>query len=88
MAIFVVLAEKPNADLARKIGAEYPADFYTLSDSQWLISADTIAHNLAEKLDVRTGKFGSVIVIKASSSASGWHNKTVWEWLTQKATAT
>ncbi len=86
MAIFVVLAEAPNAELANKIATEFPADFYTITDSQWLIAADSIPHNVAEKLDVRTGKFGRVLVIQGSTSASGWHSKTVWEWLTQKAT--
>jgi hypothetical protein len=85
MAIFVVLAEKPNAELAKKIASEFPADFYTITDTQWLIYADTIPQTVAEQLGIRTGKFGRVIVIKASTSASGWHSKTVWEWLNQKA---
>lgn len=85
MAIFAVLADKPNADLALKIRTLYPTDFYALTDSQWLVSADTIPQTLAEQLDVRAGKYGSVIVIRTTGSAAGWHTKTVWEWLTQKA---
>jgi hypothetical protein len=85
MAVFVVLAEEPNEELAQKIATEFPADFYTLTDRQWLISADSIPQTVAEQLGVRSGKFGRVIVIKASTSASGWHSKTVWEWLNQKA---
>ena len=87
MTIFAVLTDRPQPALAQKIAELYPTDFYALTDSQWLISADTIAQTLAEQLDIRTGKFGRAVVLRASSNASGWHTKTVWEWLTQKGSS-
>jgi hypothetical protein len=86
MAVFVVLADKSNTELGRKIATLYPADHYEITDSQWLISADTIPQTIAEQLEIRTGKFGRAIVIRTTGSAAGWHTKTVWEWITQKAT--
>jgi hypothetical protein len=85
MAVFAVLADNPNEKLGAKIVELYPTDHYKLTDSQWLVAADTIPQNLAEQLGVRTGTFGKVIVIRATASASGWHNQTVWEWLRQKS---
>ena len=85
MAIFVVLADKPNKELATKIAKEFPSDHYVLNDSQWLVSADAIARSVAEQLGIRSGKFGRAIVLPTSSSGSGWHSKTLWEWLGQKA---
>jgi hypothetical protein len=85
MAIFAVLTDKPCPALGEKIAELYPRDFYKLSDAQWLLRADIIARSLAEQLDIRSGKYGRAIVIRTTGSASGWHSKTVWEWLTQKA---
>ena len=84
MAVFAVLADKPNAELAKKIAELYPTDHYVLTQSQWLVSADMITQTLAEQLEVRAGKYGRVIVVGTNGSASGWYAKTVWEWITQK----
>jgi len=85
MAVFAVLADKPNDKLGEKIAALYPTDHYKLSETQWLISADAISQTVAEQLGIRKGAYGRVIVIRTTGSASGWHNKTAWEWLSQKA---
>lgn len=85
MALFAVLADKPNPALEAKITALYPADYYKLTDSQWLVSADIIPQTLGEQLGVRTGTHGRVIVLGLTGSSSGWHSGTVWEWITQKA---
>ena len=84
MALFAVLADTPNPGLEQQISTLFPG-FYKLTDSQWLVSADVIPQTLAEQLDIRAGKFGRVIVVGLTGSASGWHSKTVWEWISQKA---
>lgn len=87
MAIFAVLTDKPNPELGKKIEALYPRDFYKITDSQWLISADSIPRSLAGQLDLRTGSFGRALVIGVTGTASGWHSKTVWEWIAQKVSS-
>jgi len=84
MAIFAVLADKPSSALGEKIAELYPRDHYVLSTTQWLVKADTIPRTLAEELDIRGGTYGRAIVIRTTGEASGWHSKSVWQWLTQK----
>ncbi|MBV9932445.1 MAG: hypothetical protein JO013_16085 [Alphaproteobacteria bacterium] len=84
MTIFAVMAEKPNPELARKIASLFPNQFCTLTDSQWLIVDDAIPREVSEKLGVREGEYGRVMVIQTTGAGAGWHNKTVWEWLNQK----
>ena len=85
MAIFAVLAEKADPALGKKVAEKYPKDSYELTPSQWLVAADTIPRQLADELDIREGRHGKAIVIRVSGSSSGWHKKTFWEWLNQKA---
>lgn len=87
MAIFAVLADKPNPELGKKIAELYPRDHYELSASQWLLKADSIPRTLAEELGVRSGSFGRVMIIRTTGEASGWHSKTSWQWLTQMTKA-
>lgn len=84
MAIFAVLADNPNAELGKRIESLYPTDFYKLTESQWLVMADTIPRTLSEQLDVRAGKFGRVIVLRTEGRAAGFHASSVWEWIRQK----
>ena len=85
MPLFAVLTDKPNAELGEKIGQLYPRDFHKLSDTQWLVSADTIPRAMSEELGVREGKYGRVMVIQTTGAAAGWHNRSAWDWINQKA---
>lgn len=85
MAIFAVLADEPHPELGAKIISMFPGDqSLRLSDCQWLISAPLISQALADQLDVKSGVYGRVLVLLATASGSGWHSKSVWEWLTLK----
>lgn len=85
MAIFAVLAEKPDPELGAQIAALYPTDHFQLAPTQWLVSANAIAKDLAQQLNIREGERGRVIVLRASETASGWHKLSLWEWLKQKS---
>lgn len=84
MAVFAVLIDKPNAKLGEVISTKYPNDHFKISDNHWIVRADSITKEVAENLDVRTGAFGRVVVLGLTGSRSGFHVKTVWEWLDQK----
>jgi hypothetical protein len=87
MPIFAVLADKPNPALGAELEKLYPGQVYILTDSQWLLNADSIAQTVSNRLELKDGKYDRVLVIQASTSAAGWHKKTVWEWLGQKASS-
>jgi hypothetical protein len=85
MPIFAVLADKPNDELGAKLEELYAGQVYTLAPAQWFISADSIAQTVSERLGLPGGTYGRVMVIPITSAAAGWHAKTSWEWLNQKA---
>lgn len=84
MTIFAVLSDGPNQKLEEKIKELFPFDNYKINDSQWLIDVDTIAQELATRLETRGGAMGRVLVLQATSSGSGWQNRSLWDWLTSK----
>ncbi|HEY3813856.1 MAG TPA: hypothetical protein VGL66_11575 [Caulobacteraceae bacterium] len=86
MAIFVVLAKEPSPQLGAKIAQLYPGDnHYKINDDQWLVSADKLASTISTDLEFPGGKAGvSGVVFPISGKGWGWHNTTLWEWLTLK----
>jgi hypothetical protein len=86
MAIFAVLSEEPNAKLEARLDKMFEGDLkLKISDSQWLVVADKLAGTLADEIGIKKGEYGRVIVLRASSSGSGWHRKSIWDWLNLQA---
>ena len=82
MPVFVVISDEPNPLLGDKIAKLYPAPAsYKMNDRNWLVSAEILTQALGEALDVRTGKLGRVLIVRASNSAAGWYSKSLWEWM-------
>jgi hypothetical protein len=84
MTVFLVLSDKPNPALERKIAEIYPQAHYQLGDRQWAIAADkkTSAEVMVE-LGIKDGALGRAVVFR-TAGAAGWFMKSLWEWLAVK----
>ena len=83
MSIFVIVSLTPNPQLSAGIAQAYPDNFFTIAPDQWLVSTDTLTKEVADKLNITGGGQGSVAVFKIETY-SGWHNKSLWEWIELK----
>ena len=80
MPVFLIVSEAENPVLKEKIKDSYPKDHFVLSHNQWLLDAEETTEEVAEKLGIRQGEAGPAIVFGVESQ-SGFHRKSVWEWL-------
>ena len=85
MTIFLVVTASPNSQaLGANIARQFQSDAVTLAPNQWLVSADTSAASLCEKLGIVKGSdFGSTLVV-AISSYFGLHSTETWDWIKRK----
>lgn len=87
MAIFVVINDAANPQLANKIAEVFPGDFLNLGGGHLLIKADTTSQGVCERLGVvKGGPFPGTIVF-STSGYFGLHNSSTWEWLKTKSEA-
>ncbi len=85
MAVFAILPKANSPELERRIREAVPeADFYKLSDVQFLVSAELTARQLADKLEVTTNRDLPPTAVFSVSNFSGRHSPDVWEWMKLK----
>ena len=88
MAIFAII-KQPNpkqAQLDAEILSMFPDAFRLEGQAGWLISAQTSAQNLSERLHITDGSNGGAVVVEVSSYF-GRANPNTWTWLKEKMEA-
>ncbi len=80
MPVFLIVSDAENPVLEEKIKNSYPKDHFLLSHNHWLVDAEETTEEVADKLGIRGGGAGRAIVFGVGSH-SGFHRKSVWEWL-------
>lgn len=80
MPTFLIFSEKKHEALGDKIREIYPDDHYDLGAGKWLIEAEKTTKDVAEEIGIRGGAFGRAVVFKVDTF-SGFHSKSLWEWL-------
>lgn len=90
MTIFAILITDPTSDkLVSKIKAEYPLNYFNISDTQWLISADGTPIDMCVKLGIydtanpAAPHTGNAVVVQVASYF-GRAPKPIWDWITAK----
>ncbi|HEY5107431.1 MAG TPA: hypothetical protein VII73_11780 [Caulobacteraceae bacterium] len=86
MAVFVVITDVPNEDLDQAIAQIYPrgATSYRANDRTWFLSADKIISVVSSELGLTNGGRGMAAVFRVTLPGAGWHQKSLWEWLSLK----
>lgn len=85
MTIFVIIqqhVDTPNR-LAAAIKAAYPNDTYALEGNAWLISDNSTAVDVSNRIGITDGEAGSAVVIEAASYY-GRANPAIWSWIKAK----
>ncbi len=81
MPVFLVCSETDRPDLENKVKEEFEDKHYVLrTDSQWLIDADKTTDEVSEKLGIKEGAFGGVVVFLTTNNW-GYYRSTLWEWM-------
>ena len=81
MPVFLIVsAQDKNPELETKIKTSFPDDHYVLADNQWLIEAEETTKDLAEKIGIRDGGFGSAVAFRIEGY-SGYNATSLWAWL-------
>ena len=80
MPVFLIVSEKNNPDLQAKIAEAFPDEVFVLSRNHWLVDAKETTSDMKKELDISEGRFGRVAIFKIDSY-SGYHKKSLWEWL-------
>ncbi len=80
MPVFLIVSEEENNPLQRRIVESFPEDHYILSKNQWLVDAEKTTEEVAETLDIWSAGAGAAVVFGVESH-SGYHRKSLWEWL-------
>jgi hypothetical protein len=85
MSAFAVISIQPNSVLDDAVRAVYPNDSHRVANNVWLV-ADTglTTQGVCQKLGIGEGGIASVVVIKVDAYW-GRAPKTIWEWLSIKA---
>lgn len=88
MAIFLVTSDLPDSsaplrDLLQERFGE--GHIFEVAHNQWFVSAEVTTEGLYSKLfpdeeEMEDNKYGGVLIASVSNY-SGWHSKTLWEWL-------
>jgi hypothetical protein len=89
MTIFAVLMPTSQPALAENIKSKFEKEYFTLTETQWLISTTGTAAELSAKLGIYDAANPSVsptglAVVFATSSYFGRAQQGVWEWLKAK----
>jgi hypothetical protein len=92
MTVFAILLPGPQPRVVEAIKHAYPNDFLSITDIQWLISANGTAIDVSAKLGIYDPKNPTVppsgnAVIFATSSYFGRAEATIWDWLKTKLEA-
>lgn len=93
MTIFAIMLPGPQPQVAEAIRRLFPLDHYTISETQFLVSASGTAIDVSAKLGVYDPKQPSApsngnAVVFATSSYFGRAPATVWDWLKAKLEST
>ena len=85
MAVYVVLATAPSAQLDTAIRDQFPGDnMYPLGPQQWLISTvdPRLTSTISDALGITNGGVGTTaVVFQIASPGWGWHAQALWDWL-------
>jgi hypothetical protein len=80
MQVFVVVAIQKPIDVEENLKVVTPEKYFAVKDGVWLAAFDGTAQQLAEKLEIRSGKAGTGLVTPISNY-SGRASSDLWEWL-------
>ena len=80
MSVFLVALQKENEEVSAKIKELYP-NSYTISNTLFLVSDNTITRDLANWVGVRDNHKENGVVFKLEGSYAGRFTPHLWEWL-------
>ena len=87
MPVFAILANRPTQQLERHINdafSERMESVYKISDTQFLISSDTTAKLLTERLKLLEDKEVGSFLVLSISNYYGRNSPDIWEWFRTK----
>ena len=91
MTVFAVLLAAEQPALAQKIVSVYPDDHLKITETQWLISANGTAVDIAAKLGIvdpnSPGPPVGTGIVFATSGYYGRAPSTTWDWIKAKLEA-
>ena len=91
MATFVVVLNKPDADVKERVAQSFPSSSYEISPVCFLVRSSENARFVAEVAGVRPrdeAEEGTPlgVVFSLNGSFSGFNDVGLWEWLKNEPT--
>ena len=83
MAVFTVIAPKPNPQIEPKLVEKFPGEHIKISEGVWLVSGSGIAKDISDKLGFSDSSTGEGIVF-ATAGYFGYASNAIWEWIALK----
>lgn len=80
MTIFLIASLTDSSGLKAAIARAFPQDHFVVSDTQFLVSANTTPKGIFDLLDMDNAQFGNVLIVGVSGYF-GWHQKEMWDWI-------
>jgi hypothetical protein len=79
MTIFIIVQQQSVVEnrLSAAITEAYPDDVYKLEGNAWLVSDNTTAVDVSNKIGITNGDAGSAVVVEAASYY-GRANPAIW----------
>lgn len=89
MALFVIMAPQPNADLDAAVTSRFEGNSFRISDSSWIVSATGVtSRQISERLSISSpdgaGPNSPAAVIAGSGGYWGSYPTGLWEWIKVK----
>lgn len=85
MAMHAVVLVKPDAEVVQRIAENYP-EYYSLSDTCFIVHTEDVTHTVAEKVDVKqyaeTNEVAG-LVFGLNRARTGLAMPDFWEWFAQ-----
>jgi hypothetical protein len=85
MSVFAIISIQPNSVLDTAVQTEYPNDSYRVANNVWFVAdAGVTTQGVCKKLGIDAGGISGAIAITVDNYW-GRAPKTIWEWLSVKA---
>jgi len=85
MSAFAIISIKPNSALDGAVQTHYPTASHRVADNVWLVADNGLTtQEVCARLGIDAGGITNVMAIKVDSYW-GRAPKTIWEWLSVKA---
>ena len=90
--LFCVVLEEPDAQIEETLKTQFESsiDSFKLSDTSFLVASSAGAHELSTQLglyrredesDAEAENRTAVVVLKLNGTYSGFHRRSLWDWL-------